>query len=445
MMRLFKTTYKDSKGTKREAAKWYIEFRDHNETSRRIPAFTSKAASEEFGRNVVKLVAYHKATGGQTDPALVRWLTELPQRTRQKLVSIGLLDAERVAVSKPLEDHLQDFSAALRAKGCSSKHVELVTGRTRRVIKGCKFRFHSDISASKVMAYLDELNVKTDRRHDRRALTVDELRRLLDAAHEGPELYGMTGPERAMLYRLAVETGLRAGELRSLTRASFDLDDDAPSVKVAAAYSKRRREDTLPLRPELAEALRAFMATLAPAVPAFKVPQSYDTADMLRADLEEAGITYRDGAGQVVDFHSLRHTFISNLAAGGVHPKTAQALARHSTITLTMDRYTHSYRGEQSAALEVLPDLSESSRQEARATGTDDAQAGSGNLADYLAQSQRRVEILVGADRQTRDVSLAAKSPTDIVESADFLAKSEQPPIGLEPKTCGLQNRRVIL
>jgi hypothetical protein len=37
------------------------------------------------------------------------------------------------------------------------------------------------------------------------------------------------------------------------------------------------------------------------------------------------------------DLYALRHTFISNLAAGGVHPKTAQGLARHSTITLTMD------------------------------------------------------------------------------------------------------------
>ena len=39
-------------------------------------------------------------------------------------------------------------------------------------------------------------------------------------------------------------------------------------------------------------------------------------------------------------FHALRHTFITNLARSGVHPKTAQSLARHSTITLTMDRYS---------------------------------------------------------------------------------------------------------
>ena len=34
--------------------------------------------------------------------------------------------------------------------------------------------------------------------------------------------------------------------------------------------------------------------------------------------------------------------------------KTAQALARHSTITLTMDRYSHSLIGEQAEALDVL-------------------------------------------------------------------------------------------
>ncbi|MHC4063693.1 MAG: tyrosine-type recombinase/integrase [Planctomycetota bacterium] len=53
---------------------------------------------------------------------------------------------------------------------------------------------------------------------------------------------------------------------------------------------------------------------------------------------------YRDDAGQVPDFHALRDTFASNLAAGDVHPKTAQELLRHSTIGLTMDTYTHATR-----------------------------------------------------------------------------------------------------
>ena len=51
-MRVFKTTYKDKKGRTCEAAKWYVEFRDHLETVRRVPGFESKAATQEMGRNL---------------------------------------------------------------------------------------------------------------------------------------------------------------------------------------------------------------------------------------------------------------------------------------------------------------------------------------------------------------------------------------------------------
>jgi hypothetical protein len=47
-----------------------------------------------------------------------------------------------------------------------------------------------------------------------------------------------------------------------------------------------------------------------------------------------------DAEGRVVDFHSLRVTFVSGLAAAGVHPRTAQALARHAKIETTMEVYT---------------------------------------------------------------------------------------------------------
>ena len=84
-------------------------------------------------------------------------------------------------------------------------------------------------------------------------------------------------------------------------------------------------------------------------------------------------LAYRDHSNRVVDFHALRHTFISNLANGGVHPKDAQALARHSTITLTMDCYTHTSRGKLATALEALPDLRHDPAVETlKATGTCD-------------------------------------------------------------------------
>lgn len=52
-----------------------------------------------------------------------------------------------------------------------------------------------------------------------------------------------------------------------------------------------------------------------------------------------------------------------------MHPATAQRLARHSTITLTMDRYTHRLTGDDAEALAVLADLRMPAV--AVATGTD--------------------------------------------------------------------------
>ncbi|MCL2306619.1 MAG: hypothetical protein FWC43_14870, partial [Planctomycetaceae bacterium] len=48
------------------------------------------------------------------------------------------------------------------------------------------------------------------------------------------------------------------------------------------------------------------------------------------------------------------HTFITNLGRAKVSPKTAQALARHSDISLTMNIYTHVAEDEQIAAINSL-------------------------------------------------------------------------------------------
>jgi integrase len=251
---------------------------------------------------------------------------------------------------------------------------------------------HDGRGVENPLAHLQGLNVKTDRRHDRRALSHEELRCLLESTELAAERFGMPGCARALLYRLAVETGLRAAELRSLTRGSFALEGAEPNVIIAAAYAKNRRQDTLPLKPETATLLKAFLGGKMPIAKAFDVPPPSRVVKMFRADLAEARgtwiaavgmpearkeresspfLAYRDDAGRVIDFHALRHTFISNLAAGGVHPKTAQTLARHSTITLTMDRYSHIYRGDLASALKSLPDLSQKSAHAMAATGTD--------------------------------------------------------------------------
>ena len=149
------------------------------------------------------------------------------------------------------------------------------------------------------------------------------------------------------------EPGLRLSELRSLERRSFDFKGNPPTITVEAAHSKHRRKDVLPLRRSTATVFKAHCRNMLPTARVFSVIP-WKPSEMIKADLETAGIPYKNVSGHYADFHSLRHTFITNMAMSGVHPKIAQSLARHSTIQLTMDRYTHVGLPSQVEALETV-------------------------------------------------------------------------------------------
>ena len=312
-----------------------MEFQDHTERTRprRLSAFTDHAASDELGRKIARLVAF-RAVGETPDLELAQWLEKTPKRIREKLGEWGLIDLHRVTGAKPLPDHIEDFKQSLLARGRTEKHANLLKGRMERIIQGCGFTFWSDINGNKVERYLaglredtessrgisaqtfnfycqaikqfarwmvqesraiqspvehlKGLNVQADRRYVRRAFEVNEMVWLLQVTEAEPDRFGMTGSERAMLYRLTVETAARAGEARSMRRSSFDLDDDPPVVALMAADTKNGRAAVLELRPETAMALKPFLAHKAPAAPAFNVPPSYDTAAMIQGDMATA-------------------------------------------------------------------------------------------------------------------------------------------------------------
>jgi len=201
------------------------------------------------------------------------------------------------------------------------------------------------------------MNADVEAGRQRRALPPEEFAALIAAARQGLSVRRLSGEDRAMLYLVAAYTGLRESELFSLTPQSFDLDADPPMVTVEAGSSKRRRRDTLPVRPDLADLIREWLADKPAEGKLWPGGWWRHGAKMVRVDLAAAGIPFEDGTGRVFDFHALRHQFISNLAAAGVHPKIAQLLARHSTITLTLDRYTHVGLMDQTAALDQLPQL----------------------------------------------------------------------------------------
>jgi integrase len=207
-------------------------------------------------------------------------------------------------------------------------------------------------------AGLSKLNEDEDPRRERRPLSDEEARRLVEKTYASTIVFrGLTGPDRAMLYLLAQRTGLRRGELRSLTGRSFDLTSDMPIVTVTARSSKRRKKDLLPLSKETAQCLAAYLTGRDPDRPLWPGSWWEKSAEMLRQDLRSAGIEPEDDQGRIVDFHGQRTTFITGLARAGVAPATAQRLARHSDINLTMGVYTRLGMEDLMGAVNNLPEL----------------------------------------------------------------------------------------
>jgi len=163
---------------------------------------------------------------------------------------------------------------------------------------------------------------------------------------------------------------------------------------------------------------------------------------MLKTDLADAGIPYVDDAGRYVDFHALRHSTGSLLAAIGAHPKVVQSIMRHSDINLTMSRYTHVLRGQESEAI---------------ATGTDN------KAIEATQHSAKELTLKLTPttypvfNQLSQDGSVLTNNPQRLDNhklperkllgkqcqsfSPPFIKKNEKPTVGFEPTTTGLQNQ----
>ena len=232
------------------------------------------------------------------------------------------------------------------------------------------------------------------------ALTLDTMQATAERARQSlarnPELIDeleRLGRERALIYKTLVLTRLRKGELASLTMGQLELDGLMPFVVLNAADEKNRQGSTIPLRLDLANDLRDWLADTPNAAtlrlrdrnstpdskrPLFTVPAGL--VRILNRDLLAAGIDKADERGRTLDVHAQRTSFGALLSKGGVAPRTAQAAMRHSTIDLTMNTYTDPKLLDVYGALNTLPPLDLNSspsteRQTMRATGTDDQNA----------------------------------------------------------------------
>lgn len=175
--------------------------------------------------------------------------------------------------------------------------------------------------------------------YKRAAFTVAELRALLE----------VTPPVRRVGYQMALLTGMRLGELRSLQVC--DLDVEQRIVKLSAGAAKNRREAWFYL-PE------SYMEDLLPTLEG-KAPQDLlldlyrRGAERIREDMARAGVAWQTPRG-ILDFHSLRATFATLLNEYGEDIKVIQDLMRHSSPILTIGKYTKSNEARQRMTIDTL-------------------------------------------------------------------------------------------
>ena len=335
----------------------------------------------------------HPATGQRTRHYLKTPLKKVAEMKAAKLMerleleAIGVLPPQSDAIGKSLTDLLTEFISVFRSRGLTHDYVRLVQFRLNRLLAITGWKAPGDISGrsmeralaslrekgthpSTANAYLSHARTWTEwmrlpleplrgvqplptkgiEKRKRRALTDDEAVRLLTATLASTQkVEGYTGEERYWAYQLALATGLRANEIRSITPESFNWQ--ANTVRVLCGAAKNRREAIQPLPLALVPSIRPFVAGRPPG-PIWK--RMKDACFFLGHDLAVADVPYKLGL-EYADFHALRYTYATRLAKAGVLPAIAQRLLRHSDANLTMGLYTHLTSAELRHAIDSLP------------------------------------------------------------------------------------------
>jgi integrase len=192
-------------------------------------------------------------------------------------------------------------------------------------------------------------------RQEINALSPIQVRPLLDAAQ---------GMRSEALYIVALHTGLRQGELLGLKWTDIDLDSKTPRLAVRRAL--KVVEGGLDFGPPKNRASRRSVPLNRIALAALRSHRLRQSEERLRTPgWSDRNLVFPNRAGEPSEhnnlyrreylpllknaglkdegfnFHALRHTFASALLANGEHPKKVQALLGHSSITQTMDTYSH--------------------------------------------------------------------------------------------------------
>ena len=246
-------------------------------------------------------------------------------------------------------EHIQTFYAKCLSRG----RLDGNGGLSARTVRHIHMTLHDaledavgtgllirNVAKTARLPLVDKVEIKT--------LDESGIRRLLEAAK--PTAYHA-------LFNTAITTGLRRSELLALRWSDVDLDFATISVNRSmhrlrdrtAKTAKSRRMVALPpstallLREELS--VRQGMETILRAKSFSDDSLVFSGLDGQPLNPDTVSQAWRRLVRSIglggVRFHDTRHTHATLMLKQGVHPKIVQERLGHSTISTTLDTYSH--------------------------------------------------------------------------------------------------------
>jgi integrase len=388
--------------------KWDIRFRNHDGRVVRVPGDRDPAAATRIGERCEMLVKA-KRNGDPPPGELASWIANMDDGLADRLIDLGLVPLRHRARNTPLVEWIEPWVQVISGrKPNSQKHAPQQGRKVRRIITAIRAimlaALEPDLVTEKINAFTTEgcknptpISTATRRsygiaikdfscwlarklkvenplaempvpgqyenpEYERQPLTVPQFRQLT-AYLSTFERYRnqkarWTASDRKIIYWTAVKTGYRESELKKLRRWNLYLDETPAVICLKARDTKTKTKGEVPIPRDLAVALKKYAADLEPGDRVFPFPEtSGSIVDMLRRDLEGAGVPWKLPSGEVVDFHTLRATCITWwLDVDGLKPKRVQVLARLKGLGMVQN-YSRNLRIEDFEWLDKGPRL----------------------------------------------------------------------------------------
>ncbi len=339
-----------------------------------------KAARRELDYNIINNKEYFETF-------FLNWLFEvrflkLKSATKEKYEGIYRnyiknSDLSKIKMKDLKAKDIQVYYNKLFNNGKSANCVKMLN----KLVGACvRYAYDNDIiikdfSRSIVLPKEDEKS-KLDKKNTVNPFTLDEQKQFIKA---------IKGHNYEMLFLTALNSGMRQGELLALTWNDINFKHNYIKVNknlsIVNDVTKEGRGVAL-LEVQTPKTKNGIRVINIPELLTKQLKQYKTNQSKYRVKLgnlyENNNLVFCDNFGRYLDrrylldiykkvlkdndiklrkFHDLRHTYATRLFELGENPKTVQELLGHSSLSITLDTYTHVLDDMKNKAISKLNDL----------------------------------------------------------------------------------------